>query len=254
MLFRPLVNRMSRPISGSGGSLRGTATPEAKHRVDFRKFPGLIPLLARLLESESGEEGRENEEQSKLGELSIITERIFPALELIGNKLPIRPSEEDRILRDLVCRQFDSPVWGIRDHAARAYVSLVNRKHIVPEVLDISRSVVSGATQNSIHSKTLCIRYLLRKLWDTPVGYHQCKPSIHVPSQGKLVLTLHPALFDSAMSAINETFNAIYRHVTSPFVLCTLIEILNDALQSSFACGKKGTPALALKYSLCPPY
>lgn len=175
MLFRPLVNRMSRPISGSGGSLHKTATPEAKHRVDFRKFSGLIPLLSRLLESNSGEKDREHEAQSKLGELSIITERIFPALELIGNKLPIRPSEEDRILQDLVRRQFDSPVWGIRDHAARAYVSLVNRKNVVAEVLEVSKSVVSGATQNWIHSKALCVKYLLRKLWDTPVGYHLCK-------------------------------------------------------------------------------
>lgn len=57
----------------------------------------------------------------------------------------------------------------------------------------------------------------------------------------KMVLIRCLALFDSAMSAIEEAFSHIYRHSSSPFALCTLVEILNDALQSSFACGKQGT-------------
>ena len=94
----------------------------------------------------------------------MLTERVFPALELIGEKVPTHPGEDDFMLRRLVREQLKSPVWGIREHAARVYASLLNRSDILGEVktiLDIDQDVKA---QNYIHGKALCIRYALRRL------------------------------------------------------------------------------------------
>lgn len=156
MLFRALLSRMCRLMTGSNLGFGGNSGSEPGARISFQKYPGLVQLLSSLLAPTTSEESD--------GGQAMLTERVFPALELIGEKVPTHPGEEDFMLRRLVREQLKSPVWGIREHAARVYASLLNRSDILGEVrtiLDIDQDVKA---QNYIHGKALCIRYALRRL------------------------------------------------------------------------------------------
>jgi hypothetical protein len=96
---------------------------ESGSRIPFQRYPGLIDLLSGLLAS-SGE--------NNTAQTMTATERVFPALELIGEKVPSFSEGDDRMLSNLVLHHSRSPVWAIREHAARVYASLLN----LPDVLD----------------------------------------------------------------------------------------------------------------------
>ncbi|EEQ31240.1 HEAT repeat protein [Microsporum canis CBS 113480] len=134
-------------------------------------FPGLIPLLTGLLEKGAPKPTKPSSDASLSWELSITTERVFPALELIGKKFPSPASNEDKRILESISWQFESPVWGIRDHAARTYASLVDRDDILPTALRLSQ--VSIQAQNQLHGSALCIKYLLRRIWAAPGAYYQ---------------------------------------------------------------------------------
>ena len=147
---------MCRLITGSNLGFGGISGSEPGARISFQKYPGLVQLLSSLLTPLSANQGVKH--------VAVVTEQVFPALELLGEKVPTHPGEDDFMLRQLVRDQLRSPVWGIREHAARVYASLLNRSDILGEIqalLDIDRDVKA---QNYVHGKALCIRYALRRL------------------------------------------------------------------------------------------
>lgn len=157
MLFRALLTRMCRLITGSNLGFGGTSGSEPGARISFQKYPGLVQLLSSLLASPGANQDGDEDN-------AVLTERVFPALELIGEKVPTYAGPDEMILRQLVREQLKSPVWGIREHAARVYASLLDRSDILGEVralLDIDQDV---KTQNFVHGKALCVRFALRRL------------------------------------------------------------------------------------------
>ena len=162
MLFRALLSRMCRLITGSNLGFGGSSGSEPGARISFQKYPGLVQLLSNLLApSSANQEGDED--------TGLLTERVFPALELIGEKVPDHSGHDDVLLRRLVREQLKSPVWAIREHAARVYASLLNRPDILREVqmlLGIDQGV---KTQNYIHGKALCVRFALRRFTSSPI-------------------------------------------------------------------------------------
>lgn len=164
MLFRALLSRMCRLITGSNLGFGGNSGSEPGARISFQKYPGLVQLLSNLL-APSLTAGREGEGEGEGdGEQAMLTERVFPALELMGEKVPTHPGEDDFLLRRLVLEQLKSPVWGIREHAARVYASLLNRSDIIGEVITLLSDNQDIHSQNYVHGKALCIRYALRRL------------------------------------------------------------------------------------------
>jgi hypothetical protein len=112
-----------------------------------------LELLSGLLTTTQGEAAEGTE---------IITERVFPALELVGDKVPSLTDETDEMLRGLVLAHLSSPVWGVREHAARVYASLLTRQNI-PEVLRTLVALPSTITENYVHGVAMCARYALRR-------------------------------------------------------------------------------------------
>lgn len=148
---------MCRLITGSNLGFGGNSGSEPGARISFQKYPGLAQLLSNLLAPSNA--NRDGDEDN-----AVLTERVFPALELIGEKVPTYAGPDEMMLRQLVREQLKSPVWGIREHAARVYASLLNRSDIFGEVkalLDVDQDV---KTQNYVHGKALCIRFALRRL------------------------------------------------------------------------------------------
>ncbi|EZF14271.1 hypothetical protein H112_06099 [Trichophyton rubrum D6] len=233
MLFRSLVQRMCRRTNGVNLGFGVPNDSEPRQLIPFQRFPGLIPLLTGLLEKGAAKGSSDN---TLSEQLSITTERVFPALELIGNKFPSPASSEDERILESVSWQFDSPVWGIRDHAARTYATLVDRDDILSVILKLSETSIHG--QNQLHGIGLCIKYLLRRICAAPVAYYQCKRSMTLFDihNAKCLLALLPAI----VSTTRPVFTNLGRHVSSPFTLRELVEIINDLLQSGMSKGTEG--------------
>ncbi|KKZ68139.1 hypothetical protein EMCG_06196 [[Emmonsia] crescens] len=216
MLFKALMNRMCRFKAGCSAGLGGNSGSEPGSRIVFQKYPGLIELLAQLLQDPIPSEKQETSAQS--WELSIKTERVFPALELIGEKVPSFSGEEEKLLRTLVLEQFRSPVWGIREHSARIYASLLRHEEILGTVCELSAIPHEPTRQNQIHGTALCIRYALQRLWISSSGYW---------------------LDDSgtALVSVKKVCRNLFPHAKSPFVQVALVGVLNDAIEASIRCG-----------------
>lgn len=178
MLFRALLGRMCRSISGSSFGFGGSSGSEPGARVSFQKYPDLPQLLSRLLAPSSKE--------TEIGDNASVTERVFPALELIGEKVPF-PGDDTTVLRKLVLQQLNSPVWAIREHSARVYASLLSRSDILTEIqslLDIERDQTA---QNYLHGKSLCIRYALSRFASAPVVLWKGSCSLYFPGEYYLI-------------------------------------------------------------------
>ncbi|KAL5361084.1 putative death-receptor fusion protein-domain-containing protein [Aspergillus floccosus] len=205
MLFRALLTRMCR--TGTGLGFGGVSGSEPGGRVSFGKYPGLIELLSGLLTSKE----RNNAEH---GDHAIITERAFPALELLAEKVPNAYLIDDDMLRGLVLEQLKSPVWGMREHAARVYASLMNPTNIlqnVQELLDIDQD---SKSQDYLHGKALAIKYALRRL---SMAYFALWKE-HIPE---------------VSAFIRRAFSVMFSRADSPFVATALLEILSDAVEKA---------------------
>ncbi|EAS34462.3 HEAT repeat protein [Coccidioides immitis RS] len=220
MLFRSLINRMSRPTPESRRGIFIMPGSDSNHSVPFEKYHGLVPLLSGLLDTPVSNEKDHESEASRGWDLSILTERVFPALELIGNKAPARPSSDDDILKRLALSQFSNPVWGIRDHAARTYVTLVKRADLLQTAQELSSPELRTQLPNQVHGLLLCIKYLLQKLWESPAGYW-C---------GNI---------NDIMGIIENVFRSFYDSKLAPYIKACLFEIVANILEASIGCGQE---------------
>ncbi|KAJ9265996.1 hypothetical protein DTO212C5_6557 [Paecilomyces variotii] len=216
MLFRALLIRMCRSVTGVGLGFGGVSGSESGSRIPFQRYPGLINLLSGLLTPEG--EGSD-------GKATTATERVFPALELIGEKVPSISGDEDRGLRSLVLYHAKSPVWAIREHASRVYASLLKLPE-VPSELGILLESNESSGQNYIHGKALCIRFALQRLELSLLGHWNDQ-------------------LEAIMRIISKVFTTMFPLAHSPFVQAAILDILNDAIEKSM---ESGSEVITLPY------
>ncbi|PYH49144.1 THADA/TRM732 family protein [Aspergillus saccharolyticus JOP 1030-1] len=219
MLFRALLTRMCR--TGTGLGFGGESGSEPGARVSFQKYPGLFELLPTLL---NPSEKNNSTDQS---DTAMVTERVFPALELIAEKVPYVTGVEDEILRGLVRVQLKSPVWGIREHAARVYASLLHRADILTNIKTLLSVERDTKTQDYLHGEALCIKYSLRRFASSSDAFWNEN-------------------IDRVCSTLRDVFAASFPLAESPFIATTLLEILSDTVEKSIDSGSEHTVALTM--------
>ncbi|KAL1964941.1 hypothetical protein VTN77DRAFT_6294 [Rasamsonia byssochlamydoides] len=215
MLFRALMTRMCRLLPGTTFGFGGASGSEAGMRIHFQKYPGLVQLLSKLLTSADQSQDPHNENTSTE------TERVFPALELIGEKVPSASGDDEAQLRKLVLQQMKSKIWAVREQAARVYASLLRLMQILDEVRSLLRDNVNISSQNYMHGKVLCIRFALQRLWFSSHGYWRDH-------------------YGEMLSIIRDTFSKLFADARSPFVQAAMVDTLTDALEKSVQFGKTG--------------
>jgi hypothetical protein len=173
MLFRVLMTRMCRLLHGTTFGFAGASGTDAGMRIPFQKYPGLVQLLSNLLTS--ADQGRHLQTNNAASE----TEQVFPALEIIIEKIPSPVGDDDAQLRELVLRQTKSTIWAVRDQAARVYASLLRPTRILNSVRALVKDEMDGLSQNDEHGQILCVRYSLRRVWCSGYwrGTSLCYPS-----------------------------------------------------------------------------
>ncbi|RAK77623.1 THADA/TRM732 family protein [Aspergillus fijiensis CBS 313.89] len=209
MLFRALLTRMCR--TGTGLGFGGESGSEPGARVSFQKYPGLLELLPTLLTPS---------EKTNSSDTAMVTERVFPALELIAEKVPNVTGTDDEVLRGLVREQLKSSVWGIREHAARVYASLLKRVDILTNIKTLIGVERDSTTQDYLHGEALCIKYSLRRFAASSVAFWNEN-------------------IDHVGSLVRETFAASFQLAESPFIATTLLEILSDVVEKSIDSGSE---------------
>ncbi|KAI3140371.1 hypothetical protein CBS147326_2072 [Penicillium roqueforti] len=202
MLFRALLTKMCRAIPGAGPGFGGNSGSEPGSRITFPKYPGLLELLSGLLTTTQGEAAEGTD---------IITERVFPALELVGDKVPSLNDPIDEMLRGLVLEHLSSPVWGVREHAARVYASLLTRQNIPEDLCTLVKSP-SKITENYVHGVALCVRYALRRYSFTTDDFWKSN-------------------LDVLFTTLRTVLEYLFRVGKSPSVAGELVEILNGTLE-----------------------
>jgi hypothetical protein len=168
MLFRALMSRMCRSRTGSAFGFSGPSGSDSGHRIPFQKYPGLVELLTGLLGPV------EHTLMSSDEKASIMTERVFPALELISEKIS-STFDHNYELRSLVHKHFSSPIWGIREHAARVYASLLPLSTVLESMKELMNHGRPPTTENLLHGTLLCIRFSLLRIWFSTQNYWEGK-------------------------------------------------------------------------------
>ncbi|KAE8149507.1 putative death-receptor fusion protein-domain-containing protein [Aspergillus avenaceus] len=222
MLFRALLTRMCR--RGTGLGFGGNSGSEPGNRISFQKYPGIIQLLSNLL---SSSDARNNAE---LGDHAIVTERVFPALELIAEKIPNIYDTDDDLLLGLVREQLKSPVWGIREHAARVYASLLNRADILKHIQTLLEIEQDTKSQDYLHGKALSIKYALRRFAAASLSFWN--DHIH-----------------EVCASLRQIFSTLFPVAESPFVANALLEILGESVQKCFESGAEEKVQMTLCYT-----
>ncbi|EMC99390.1 hypothetical protein BAUCODRAFT_64529, partial [Baudoinia panamericana UAMH 10762] len=145
MLFRAAIDRL---LGTSDAYLEDDLA--VRKRLSTEQSLRLLPVVLKLLNSEEPPMSDVMRSEQRL-------EGVFPALQLLP-RLSVT-DEQHAILLQLVRKLMASPVWHVRDKAARAFASLVPREHVVQSVRDLLQTTI--ASQNALHGSLLGAKYLV---------------------------------------------------------------------------------------------
>lgn len=159
------MNRMCVRQPGVQFGFSGASGVEPNMTLSFPKYEGLTQLLAQLLTfADIAQSGDEQETEPGVP-VSNETEKVFPALEVITEKIPSESDDDDDLLRALVVNHVKSKIWAVREQAARVYASLIRASDMLSSIDDLMKPDLKPLKQNHLHGILLCARFVLLRVW-----------------------------------------------------------------------------------------
>lgn len=125
------------------------------NRIAYHRYPSLADALRKLLVS-----GHQT-----LAKAAASAESVFPALDIIRRAGP--PPLLGGEIQVHVAVYLSSPVWHVRELAARTLTSCLLHDGWLPAVRDMLREVgawAAGSGQNHVHGVLLTIKFLVQRL------------------------------------------------------------------------------------------
>ncbi|OTB06928.1 hypothetical protein M426DRAFT_100842 [Hypoxylon sp. CI-4A] len=169
-------------------------------KIPYHKFKALPALLVNLLEMG---------QQSKGVLIGTQTaESVFPALDIIRRAGP--PEDVRDKLYDIIAWYLGSPIWHVREIAARTLCAFLLKPNWLEPVTDLL--VHSGKSANQLHGALLTLKFLLERLAEVMSD----QLSDHTISALYDLLQRLPAINNSVCTCSEA--NAVYVEISS-FVL-----------------------------------
>lgn len=153
MLFKALLKRLN------GGTDTSSTRASSAHRrfsqLTYEKYPNLPNLLLRLLRQTPSHTQADDRKSHPTME----AHWVFPAIEVIERSG--LPSQHRNEFLDALRYYNDSPDWSIREKAAKALSLIVDENRVVEEVKSLLTP--NWESQNALHGRLLCLRFLLAR-------------------------------------------------------------------------------------------
>ena len=149
--MKALLNRVNGGTDTS--SSRASRAHRRFSRLIYKRFPNLPDIVLGLLSSQA-----RNPDD---GQGCIVhAQRVFPGLEIVERfGLPDLHAKE---IKQAIIRHLEGPVWSLREKAAKALSSIVQKSDIGNVAQRLLRKDLQP--QNALHGRLLCLRILLGRL------------------------------------------------------------------------------------------
>jgi len=157
MLLKALLTRLAGGTSSD--PRRDSGRIRRISKLTYDKYPVLVDLVLRLLQ-------RSNERhvdkkaacvQALDSPSAKSVETIFPALEII-ERVGVADNHRD-VVKSLLLQQLESPVWNLRDKAAKILRSMTDEGELLNEISSFLEP--QQLSQNGLHGRLLCLKYLM---------------------------------------------------------------------------------------------
>lgn len=169
MLFKALLRRLN------GGTDTASTKASSSHRslskLAYEKYPNLPNMILRLLCQNQQILTETPRDEMQTLSLSLQAQWVFPALEILERSgFPLQHRGE---IEEATRHHMASPVWAIREKAAKALALVINEKDLSDEIKSLLKP--SKISHNYLHGRLFCVRFMISRIGVKPIGQCQCK-------------------------------------------------------------------------------
>lgn len=165
MLLRACINRIDTILPGASPDQNSTQITPTAAETPFSIAISLLSGRQVTLNRSScvQQPSFEHDTQRQSSDM-VDPEQAFAALDLLA-RIHVQGSLPHAVV-DVVMEYLGSRLWAIRDHAARLIASQVEPGGEWNTVGKLITTDFRSLSENQFHGRLLCIRYILRHIWD----------------------------------------------------------------------------------------
>lgn len=156
MLLKALLTRL---VGGASISpIKQHQNRRNSSKLTYAKYPVLADLVVGLLHKKGKadeESGVTNEHMS--GTSMQPVETVFPAMEVI-ERVGV-PVDHEELVMSLLMAQLGSPVWILREKAAKVLGHIHNSQVILDDICGLLQN--QEPSQNALHGRLLCLKVIV---------------------------------------------------------------------------------------------
>lgn len=164
MLFKALLRRLN------GGTDTASTKASSSHRslsnLAYEKYPHLPNMILKLLFQNRHTSTITLHDELQTLSPSLQAQLVFPALEILERSgLPLQHRVE---IGEAIRHHMASPIWAIREKAAKALALVVSERNLGLEIKTLLRP--SKISQNNLHGRLLCVRFMISRIRSNNIG------------------------------------------------------------------------------------